>query len=99
MVALAGLLLFSGLIIDRKGISNEARFKFIVCRYCCMLRNKSMYAEKAYPMFRIKQEHKDTPVSDVESILIDVMLLTAIGFMREIEKKDNWLIRYYDQTG
>jgi len=69
-------------VIEADQSDIETRLRFLICRYCYMLRNKSMHAEKAYPMFMITGPDYESDA--IEPKLIRVMLLTAVGLMREI---------------
>ena len=56
----------------KKNNRPKDRLKFIVCRYCYMMRNKSFHAETIYPLFVIS----DDAETRIEKILTEVLLLT-----------------------
>ena len=55
---------------ERKAVPKD-RLKFLVCKYCYQVRNKSFHAERAYPLFIISEDIE----TGIEKTLTEILLL------------------------
>ena len=51
---------------------SKDRLRFLICEYCYRLRNRSIHAERAYPLFIISEDIE----TKTEKILTEIILLT-----------------------
>ncbi len=68
----------------RKAVPKD-RLKFLVCKYCYHMRNKSFHAERAYPLFIISEDVEtgiEKTLTELILILVKELLEVYVGKVR-----------------